>query len=598
VPLSDGPSSETSWWIALRDALRYARDPLAGYSRDELDAIEGARAERNLRRVHLLSPITLAVHLLLELRLRFTQPASPREAAWRDGVLLIEAFAIAFALWNVLVTHSPLRRVTARYRATIGEWTLLTYALWGGALSANAQRFHGSFAAVFASLLIGVTLFQVGTFALLASVAAALLTFAGGTLLFQESSGLRATMAVTAIELAAISLVMSRTALGPMAREVTARFAAERAQGSLSKLNSELERRVAEQVQEILARVREVEALNKRLAAEVRERSRELSAALEALARNGGAASVQEGAVLAERFEIQRVLGAGGMGAVYLALDHASGERVAIKLMQSGIARSAEDLRRFLREGEVLASLDHPGIVRTVHVGITDFGLLFLALELVEGVTVQRWLQHARRGAPGDVARVASVVADAHASAHAAGVVHRDVKPSNLMLTRAAPGVKLLDFGLAKPASSRDLDHTQTGEALGTPAFMAPEQFTDFRAVNDRADVYSLGTVIYTALAGRHPYTAQRPNDWLREHERAQPERLPAEIPAPLSALVLRCLAKSPDDRPSAAELARSLTAIADELRAPSAREIAAIAIDRARDAVTLESPAREQLGS
>src|SRR5262249_182943 len=183
----------------------------------------------------------------------------------------------------------------------------------------------------------------------------------------------------------------------------------------------------------------------------------------------------------------------GGMGAVYSGLDQSTGVRVAIKVIQATSSGQLEAMRRFITEAGATATVNHPAVVRMLHVDVSDDGLLFQIQELVEGKTLTQKL--GKPWAPADAARLVSVLCHALAAAHAQGVVHRDVKPDNVMLTANAPGLKLLDFGIAKlyDAVSQGEDATRTGIVLGTPSYMAPEQVGAGGDITDRTDVYSVG---------------------------------------------------------------------------------------------------------
>src|SRR5215468_3955779 len=196
------------------------------------------------------------------------------------------------------------------------------------------------------------------------------------------------------------------------------------------------------------------------------------------------------GEVIAERFEIERLVGSGGMGDVYRGRDRSTGEAVAVKVLHG---RRASEGARFVREAEVLAELSHPGIVRHVAHGATSSGELYMAMEWLSGED----LSERMRRAPLTVEQTVTLVAraaEALASVHARGVVHRDLKPSNLFLVeRDAAQVKVLDFGIAWLASGTQM--TQTGTVMGTPAYMAPEQARTEGGMDVRADVFSLGCV-------------------------------------------------------------------------------------------------------
>jgi serine/threonine-protein kinase len=335
----------------------------------------------------------------------------------------------------------------------------------------------------------------------------------------------------------------------------------------VEKLNANLEERVASQVEEITKHTKEIVQLNEQLNQQVKERSRELSMALARLAEDHQA--LAPGAVLGDRVEIEARIGEGGMGAVYRGRDLVTSGAVAVKVVQAGSANELDGLYRFLREAQALASLAHPAIVRSFHVDVADDGRLFQIMELVSGETLQAWLDREGPLRAPVAARLGAVLADALANAHAAGVVHRDVKPANVMLTSESPGLKLLDFGVSKLRDARAAHGRTTGNVIGTPEFLSPEQIGDPENVGDRADVYALGLVLYLALSGRPPYDTVSARSWLVAHVVQPPERITAVVKGidpDVGSIVMGCLRKVPEERPSATDVARSLAACADRL--------------------------------
>jgi len=337
----------------------------------------------------------------------------------------------------------------------------------------------------------------------------------------------------------------------------------------LVRLNAELEARVAAQVNEIVARAREVEVLNAQLRVQVRERSRELAGVLERLSVAAGSnAPLAPGVELDGRVRIVRELGHGGMGAVFLAQDLASEQLVAVKVMHPRAAPTPQLLQRFLSEARAAAAVSHPAVIRSLALDLSRDGRIYQILEYVRGRTLAARLDDGR-GDAAEVARVGAMIADALAAAHEIGVVHRDVKPSNILLCREPPSVKIFDFGIAK---LRD-----EAEIVGTPEYISPEQAFHSASVGPPSDVYSFGVVLFEWLAGRRPFEGTNVTSYIFMHTTEQAPPLLALAPATppeLAALVERCLEKTPYTRPTAAELGLALAAIADALDAPAAETL------------------------
>jgi len=198
--------------------------------------------------------------------------------------------------------------------------------------------------------------------------------------------------------------------------------------------------------------------------------------------------------------------------------------------------------------------------------------------ELVIGETLHSRLRERRPWKPAEAARLASVLCDALAAAHAEGVIHRDVKPGNMMLTKVTPGLKLLDFGISKllRAQARD-SSSATGKLVGTPAYMAPE-YLEGHGLSDRADVYAVGVILFLMLTGRYPFDEASTREAMLAHVMSPApdvRSLHAGTPAALAELVARCLARDPTGRPSSHDLARALAEIADAGSAPPLEALA-----------------------
>ncbi len=247
---------------------------------------------------------------------------------------------------------------------------------------------------------------------------------------------------------------------------------------------------------------------------------------------------------------VGREIGRGGMAVVYAAEDVRLQRQVALKVLPPDLAFRAEVRERFVREAQTAARLNHPHIV-SIYAVHEEAGMVCFAMALVNGESVAARLQRESRPSVEFVASTLEQTADALAYAHASGVVHRDVKPDNILLDRESGRAMVTDFGIARAAESGSR-LTQTGIAVGTPAFMSPEQATGERDVDGRSDLYSLGVVGYLMLAGRLPFEASTTPAMLVKHVSELPPPIlsvRADAPRALVGILERCLAKRPDDR-------------------------------------------------
>jgi serine/threonine-protein kinase len=270
-----------------------------------------------------------------------------------------------------------------------------------------------------------------------------------------------------------------------------------------------------------------------------------------------------------ERYAVERTLGRGGMATVYLARDLLLERPVALKVLAPQFADDAPVRERFLREARLVASLAHPSIVAVYDVDEDERGP-FIVMEYVEGATLADELVRVGRFDPAEATAIAVELCAALEAAHAAGLVHRDITPRNI-LRRPDRRVKLADFGIAR--SVAEPRHTELGTVLGTVAYLAPEQARG-DTVTRAADIYSLGVVLYELVTGRRPFAAKTIPGLMLERERGvivPAADLVPGIPAALEALLMRCLAADPEYRPSsAAALASELTrALDDPVTAP-----------------------------
>ena len=261
----------------------------------------------------------------------------------------------------------------------------------------------------------------------------------------------------------------------------------------------------------------------------------------------GPTGQIGAGTVLLDRFEVDRALGHGGMGAVYLAVDRKVGEQVALKVIASNLAEDPSAVERFRREVSSARKITHPNVIR-IHDLQEGQGLMFLSMEYFQGMTLADLLL--RRAALGldEVRPLLAQICEALAAAHSAGVVHRDLKPANVLVNERGD-VRVIDFGLAKASYMRSM--TATGMIMGTPEYMAPEQVRG-QPTDHRTDIYALGALAYHLLCGRPPFTADSPIAIGFMHcteQPAPPRSIKPELPVQVEAALLQCLAKDPAHR-------------------------------------------------
>jgi serine/threonine-protein kinase len=271
-------------------------------------------------------------------------------------------------------------------------------------------------------------------------------------------------------------------------------------------------------------------------------------------------------AALGASYALEAEIGRGGMGVVYRARDTKLRRFVAIKVLPPDLAFRDEVRMRFLREAETAAQLNHPNIVPIYSVDDRD-GLVWFVMALVDGESLGARLARERRPPLDDVRHILHDVADALAYAHARGIIHRDIKPDNILLDRLTARPMVTDFGIAR-AVEGDSRLTVTGSAVGTPAYMSPEQATGEREIDGRSDIYSLAIVGYQMLSGELPFQAANTPSMLMKHisEPVPPLGRLRDVPPMLASTVERALAKKPTDRwKDAAEFRDAIAASANE---------------------------------
>ena len=268
---------------------------------------------------------------------------------------------------------------------------------------------------------------------------------------------------------------------------------------------------------------------------------------------------------LGNRYELQDLVGGGGMAEVYLAHDAILDRDVALKILRGQFAGDEEFVERFKREALSAAGLSHPNIVSVYDRG-TEVGTSYIAMEYVPGGTLKERLSSDGPLDPTVVASLGLQISEALQAAHERGVIHRDIKPQNVLLTEGGE-VKVADFGIARAASAATI--SQTGLILGTAGYMSPEQALG-KAASPRSDLYCLGVLLYEMLTGEQPYTADNPIAVSMKHVTEAPRaprEVNPEVPEGMNALVLKLLAKDPQDRyANAAELSGDLRRLRDGL--------------------------------
>lgn len=297
------------------------------------------------------------------------------------------------------------------------------------------------------------------------------------------------------------------------------------------------------------------------------------------------------GRLIDGRFQLEALVGVGGTAGVFRALDRQTGRPAAVKVLY-GLDDASQSLRRrrFTREAEVIAALDHPNALPLLAFGVIDGITPYLATEFVDGETLAT---HLARGplAPLTVVRIMDQVCDVLATAHRQGIIHRDLKPENIAVEPIDGKrgdwvlVRVLDFGLASWRVRSRL--TMKGALMGSPRYMAPEQALD-RPVSGRTDLYSLGVIAYECLSGRPPFEAPTPMAEMVKHVSEQPVPIGQVAAMPLdealAALVMKLLEKRPGDRPLAAEEVRATLAGIEARLDPETDE------DEERDTVSMGS--------
>lgn len=305
------------------------------------------------------------------------------------------------------------------------------------------------------------------------------------------------------------------------------------------------------------------------------------------------------GSVIADRYHVIKKLGEGGMGAVYLAEHVKMGRKSALKVMHPGMNSDPDAIARFNREASNASRLSHPNICGIYDFGETSDGLIYLAMEFIEGKALTDLIEASGSLPPARASNIVHQVADALQVAHDAGIVHRDLKPDNIMVAKNRDGsdlVKVVDFGIAKASSSDAQKVTKTGLVVGTPEYMSPEQLAGDK-LDGRSDIYSLGLVAFNCLTGKLPFPSESAQEAmimrLTDRPRTLAEMRPEVAwPDDLQAVMDKALARDAEDRyQGAAQFGREFAAVVADMPSTQATEGATMVIGAAKTAPMAAAP-------
>lgn len=275
---------------------------------------------------------------------------------------------------------------------------------------------------------------------------------------------------------------------------------------------------------------------------------------------------LRRGAIFAKRYEIIEELGRGGMGRLYRALDTKINQEVALKILRPEISRDQQTIARFSNELRLARQVAHKNVCRMYHLGEHE-GMHFIIMEYIPGQDLQSMIKMTKQLSMETAVSIATQICEGLAEAHRLGVIHRDLKPGNVMIDRDGIA-RILDFGIARSLESRGM--TESGHLIGTPEYMSPEQAQD-TGVDQRSDIYSLGIILYEMVTGKVPFTGETPISITMKHIEKMPKNpktLAPQIPNVLDQLIMKCLAKNKEYRyQSAVELKSELEEIEENIK-------------------------------
>lgn len=543
-------------------------------------AFEEHELEGNLGRLRLILPLMTSAQLLLVFQLAAV--GASRATVEPGDLLLRDAFVLVYAvstLGGAVLSYGAFRG-NDWVKGEMPYWASLAYLLHVSTIAGIDQLSSPKITA-FTGATMGIALLvSLPPARILMTYGVGFVAFIAAITTMQHDPEHLAALLRFGTMLVGFACALALFLVGARRRDFRQKLTIDEQREELEALNATLEQRVAEQVVALTRRAEEVERLNAQLQAQVKDRSQALARALRQLAEGASVDDDLEGRLIDDRFAVGRPLASGGMGAVYEGVDTSTGEAVAVKVIRKDGRTPLSVLERFLMEAETAAHLDHPSIVRMLHVDIDEDGTFFQVQELVRGETLRDIVKREGRLSIQATARVVEALCTALAVAHERGVVHRDVKPANVMLIPEEPGLKLLDFGISKLALpeedstlfedsqvSTDRQATRAGAVMGTPQFMAPEQHSDASQVTDRSDLYAVGVTAVLLLTGLLPDAGGRV--LLGEVDGADG----------FIEVVLTCLELDAARRPSAVQVAEKAAEVARG--APTLAELVAASVLR-----------------
>jgi hypothetical protein len=464
-------------------------------------------------------------------------------------------------------TYLLLTRLRPR-RPWLGEAMVVLYLAFGVAVSVNAQRIGGGVDVFIIAVLMNAFAFRIGVLTWTVAAPLSLAALLAGLELTQPDPMVRQAALLNTIPLTMMAWVVARAQLSSFTREV------------LQRRQLEAQRDEIEQQRDQLGRLND--QLDRQLRDNIVDRSRELRRTLRDLSDVAEQRDLPRGTVIRDRFEVDGFLGKGEMGVVYRCRDRLLERFVALKIL--AFAHERTGLHRFLQEVEAMAGIHHPAIGRCLHVDVSESGRLFQVQEMVSGETLHHLQARVGTLDPSHGVQVGAVLASALAAAHSRGVIHRDVKPGNVILTTTEPGLKLVDFGISKlRVASPEGTATLPGLVMGTPGFMAPEQLTGTATVAEPVDIYGLGATLYLLVTGHRPSSAPS---------------FSTITPEPLATVIEACLEREPRQRPTAEQVRELLEGAASRLGSVGlARRNELLAVPPETTNVTLSRAGLDEVG-